>query len=79
MLRHAGAAVAAVIVGVHREPVRRERVHERAVAPGMLADAVEQLDHTPRCCLRRMDVVDDRDAVRVGVLGHAASLGLRFL
>ena len=71
VLRHAGAAVPTVVVGVHGEAVGGEGVDEGAVPSGVLPQAVHQLDHRAGRRLRGMDVVDDRDAVCIGELGHA--------
>ena len=71
VLSHARAAVAAQIARVHGVAGGRERVDERAIPPGMLADAVHQLHDRARRRLGGMDVVDDRDAVCIDELGHA--------
>ena len=75
-LPEAGAAVTAVVVGVDGVAVGDEGVDQRAVAPGVFAHPVQQLDDGPRG-LRLVDVVHDGDAVGVGELGHAQSLGAR--
>ena len=77
MLPHAGATVAAVVVGVHGEAAAVSAVDQPRVTSGVLAVAVDQLDHRARRGLRGMDVVDDRDAVRIDELGHGASLDTR--
>ena len=71
MLTHAGAPMAAMVVGVHRIPLGSERLDQPRVAAGVLADPVQQLHHRTGLGLRRVDVVDDRDAVCIRELGHA--------
>ena len=71
VLCHAGATVAAVVIGIDRVAVGGERIDERGVPSGVLAHAVQQLDDRTGRGLRGMDVVDDRDAVCIDELGHA--------
>src|SRR5690606_31271803 len=66
VLADAGAAMPAVVVGVDDEPGRCEVGDQLAVASGVLPDSVQQLHDAPRITRRRVDVIDDRDAVRVG-------------
>jgi len=42
------AAMTAMIVGVHRDPAPRERVHRRSVAAGVFAKPVQQQDRGAR-------------------------------
>ena len=75
VLAEAGAAVPAVIVGVHGETVGGERLDEGGVAAGVLADAVQQLHDSAGRRAGGVHVVDDRDPVCVDELGHGPSLG----
>ena len=71
VLRHAGAAVAAVVGRVHGAALCGEGVDEGRVPPGVLTDAVQELHDSPRLGLRRVDIEEDRDAVGIDELGHA--------
>ena len=63
-----------VIVRVHGESEPRQFRNEECVPSGVLPIAVGQLHHSARSTLGRVDVVDDRDAVGIGELGHGASI-----
>ena len=72
-LRHARAAVSAMIVGIDRVAVRVEVLGEGPIASGMLADAVNDLHHGPRM-LDGPHVVGDVDPVGVAEGRHALIL-----
>src|SRR5690606_7780006 len=67
----------AVIGRIHREPGAGQSVDDGAVPARVLADAMEQLDHCARGSRPRMHVVDDRDAVLVGVLALRRRHGVK--
>ena len=77
VLAHPGAAVTAMIVGVDDEPGILQRTDHRAIAAGVLAHAVEEMDDAAGSGHGSGEVVDDLDTVHVGVLGHAGSLARR--
>ena len=75
VLLHAGASVPAQVAGVHGVAAGGERVDEGSVASDVLPHAVHELEHGTWPGLRRVDVVDHRDPVRVEELRHGSSLG----
>ena len=74
VLPNARASMSAVVVGVNGESAGRQVRDEAPVPSGMLPVAVAQLDDAARMAFGGVDVVDDRDAVRIDELGHGASL-----